>query len=91
MAISDSRASSGAMGIWKICEPLSEVRIDNCHQFFPLTDIELYNCSLSCDFAVFPTIERVGGVPEKKIMDMENRLVVVKGKGREGDGLGIWG
>ena len=28
---------------------------------------------------------------EKKIRDMENRLVVSKGEGREWDGLGIWG
>ena len=27
--------------------------------------------------------------PEKKIMDLENRLGVAKGEG--GDGLGIWG
>lgn len=24
------------LGIWKICETLSEVKIENCHQFFPL-------------------------------------------------------
>ena len=28
---------------------------------------------------------------EKKIMDMENRLVVAKGEVGEEDGLGIWG
>ena len=30
---------------------------------------------------------------EKKLMDMENKLVVAKGagRGREWDGLGIWG
>ena len=28
---------------------------------------------------------------ERKIMDMEKRLVVAKGEGREWDGLGIWG
>ena len=28
---------------------------------------------------------------EEKLMDMENRLVVAKGMGRESDGLGIWG
>ena len=28
---------------------------------------------------------------EKKLMDLENRLVVAKGRGREWDGLGIWG
>ena len=28
---------------------------------------------------------------EKKIMDMENRLVVAKGERREWDGLRIWG
>ena len=28
---------------------------------------------------------------EKKIMDMENRFVVAKGKGREWDRLGTWG
>ena len=29
---------------------------------------------------------------EKKIMDLENRLVVAKGEwGREWDGLGAWG
>jgi len=27
---------------------------------------------------------------EKKIMDLENRLVVAKGEGREWDGLGTW-
>ena len=27
----------------------------------------------------------------KKIMDLENRLVVAKRKGKEGDGLGTWG
>ena len=27
---------------------------------------------------------------EKKLMDMENRLVVAKGRGKERDGLGIW-
>ena len=28
---------------------------------------------------------------EKKLMDLETRLVVAKGGGREWDGLGIWG
>ena len=28
---------------------------------------------------------------EKKIMDLENRLVVAKVGGREWDGLGVWG
>jgi len=28
---------------------------------------------------------------EKKLMDLENRLVVAKGRRREWDGLGIWG
>ena len=28
---------------------------------------------------------------EKKIMDLENRLVVAKGSGREWKGLGAWG
>ena len=28
---------------------------------------------------------------EKKVMDLENRLVVAKGRGREREGLGIWG
>ena len=28
---------------------------------------------------------------EKKIMDMENRLVVARGRGKEWDGLGAWG
>ena len=28
---------------------------------------------------------------EKKIMDLENRLVVAKEKGREWDRLGAWG
>jgi len=28
---------------------------------------------------------------EKKLMDLENRLVVARGRGREWDGLGIWG
>ena len=28
---------------------------------------------------------------EKKIMDLENRLVVAKGEGREWDGLEAWG
>ena len=28
---------------------------------------------------------------EEKLMDLENSLVVAKGMGREGDGLGIWG
>ena len=27
---------------------------------------------------------------EKKLMDLENRLVIV-GRGREWDGLGVWG
>ena len=28
---------------------------------------------------------------EKKLMDLENRLVAAKEKGREFNGLGIWG
>jgi len=28
---------------------------------------------------------------EKKLMDLENRLMVAKGVGRERDGLEIWG
>ena len=28
---------------------------------------------------------------DKKIMDLENRLVVAKGKGTEWEGLGAWG
>ena len=28
---------------------------------------------------------------EKKIMDLENRLVVAKGEGEKGEGLGAWG
>ena len=28
---------------------------------------------------------------EKKLMDLENRLVVAQGEGREWDGLGTWG
>ena len=28
---------------------------------------------------------------EKKLMDLENRLVVAKGRRREWDGLGVWG
>lgn len=28
---------------------------------------------------------------EKRIRDMENRLVVAKGRGREWDGWGVWG
>ena len=28
---------------------------------------------------------------EKKLIDMENRHVVAEGRGRERDGLGIWG
>ena len=28
---------------------------------------------------------------EKKIVDLENKLMVAKGKGREWDGLGAWG
>ena len=28
---------------------------------------------------------------EKKLMDLENRLVVANGEGREWDGLRIWG
>ena len=28
---------------------------------------------------------------EKKLMDLENRLVVAGGKDRKWDGLGIWG
>ena len=28
---------------------------------------------------------------ENKLMDLEKRLVVAKGKGREWDGRGIWG
>ena len=28
---------------------------------------------------------------EKKIMDLENRLVVAKGEGEEWEGLGAWG
>ena len=27
---------------------------------------------------------------EKKLMDLENRLVITRGRGREWDGLGIW-
>ena len=27
----------------------------------------------------------------KRLTNIENRLVVAKGEGREGDGLGIWG
>ena len=28
---------------------------------------------------------------EKKLMDLEKRLVVAKGRGREWDELGVWG
>ena len=28
---------------------------------------------------------------EKKLMDLENRLVVAEREGRECDGLGVWG
>ena len=28
---------------------------------------------------------------EKKHMDLEQRLVVAKGEGKEWDGLGVWG
>ena len=34
---------------------------------------------------------RVNLSTEKKIMDLENRLVVAKRRGREWDGWGIWG
>ena len=27
----------------------------------------------------------------KKLMDLENRLVVAEGEGREWNGLGVWG
>ena len=28
---------------------------------------------------------------EKKLMDLENRLVIAKGEGEGVDGLGVWG
>ena len=28
---------------------------------------------------------------KKQLMDLENRLVIAKGDGRERDGLGVWG
>jgi len=36
-------------------------------------------------------MEQMNLSKKKKIMDMENRLVVARGQGREWDGLGIWG
>ena len=39
----------------------------------------------------FLAIQQMNLSTEKKIMDLEDRLVVAKVEGREWDGLGVWG
>ena len=62
------------------------------HSFFSLAGLMTFSwLSILLHLTVKYLCIRNARVEEKKIMDLENRLVAVKGRGREWDGLGIWG